>query len=282
MNEDTMANGASTVSDPTRFTAALSDSDIRTNTYEGGLKTWECSIDLSKELSKLSPEELFLSRTSRVLELGCGTAYPSCTVLMNFLRQALSSSPGNEEGRSLHISLADYNLDVLRLVTLPNLLLSTIHSTTPPESLSAARDDSGAPVSHDLEITPEVKESFKSTLSKHQISISFFSGSWGQEMIQLIHEREFPETDKEKLYTMVLGSETIYSLESIPEFLRMLEYTLGDKGKGYVAAKEVYFGVGGSVKDFVAGVEGKNWTWRIVGEEMKGTGVGRVVGVVTR
>lgn len=34
--------------------AALDDSDIRTNVYEGGFKTWECAIDFVRYLSENS------------------------------------------------------------------------------------------------------------------------------------------------------------------------------------------------------------------------------------
>lgn len=37
--------------DTGEFTAAFTEEDIRTNLYEGGLKSWECSIDLVKELA---------------------------------------------------------------------------------------------------------------------------------------------------------------------------------------------------------------------------------------
>lgn len=34
------------------FNAAFTDEDIRTSLYEGGLKSWECSIDLVRELAE--------------------------------------------------------------------------------------------------------------------------------------------------------------------------------------------------------------------------------------
>jgi len=37
--------------DTGEFTAAFTEEDIRSNLYEGGLKSWECSIDLVKELA---------------------------------------------------------------------------------------------------------------------------------------------------------------------------------------------------------------------------------------
>ena len=45
-----------------------SDSDLVSGVYEGGLKIWECSIDLVHFISR-NPE---LFEGKRVLELGCG------------------------------------------------------------------------------------------------------------------------------------------------------------------------------------------------------------------
>lgn len=55
----------------------LSDSDLVTGVYEGGLKTWECALDLSQYLALLP-----LSKTAlRVLEVGCGSGLPGLTFL---------------------------------------------------------------------------------------------------------------------------------------------------------------------------------------------------------
>src|SRR4051812_11915251 len=57
--------------------------------------------------------------TYRVYEkqLGAGTAVPSLTLFARTLS-------GNENTGKTHFTFADYNSDVLRLVTLPNLLLT--------------------------------------------------------------------------------------------------------------------------------------------------------------
>ncbi|KAK6532970.1 hypothetical protein TWF281_007137 [Arthrobotrys megalospora] len=254
------------------FSAAFTDEDIRTNTYEGGLKSWECSSDLVKQL--VSDSEIWKNSSHRILELGCGTALPSCYIL-----QTLLSSPGDHP---VHLTLADYNIDVLRLVTLPNLILAYLYATNglPSSDPSVSEEPEETP---EIELTPDLISSFLSTLQSHHISISFLSGSWSPVMISLVHGGlEHPSTTEETMYSLLLASETIYSPSSIPEFVDMIEYTLADSGKGYIAAKDIYFGVGGSVKDFVDIVEGKAWKWEVVREEKRGTGVGRVVGVVSK
>ncbi|ORY76825.1 hypothetical protein LY90DRAFT_501696 [Neocallimastix californiae] len=54
-------------------TAVLQQTDIIPGVYEGGLKTWECSVDLVKYLSDLQNSEF---ENKSILELGCGSALP--------------------------------------------------------------------------------------------------------------------------------------------------------------------------------------------------------------
>lgn len=85
--------------------------------YEGGLKTWECSLDLvsvlhdrfdSKEHG--STEEL---HGATILDVGCGTAVPTAYLLRLLLGQQTDKSK-----RKTRIHLLDYNLQVLQLVRL--------------------------------------------------------------------------------------------------------------------------------------------------------------------
>ena len=52
---------------------------MQTNVYEGGYKTWECSIDLVRFLLDRGPRKDLddLVRVNHVIEMGCGTALPS-------------------------------------------------------------------------------------------------------------------------------------------------------------------------------------------------------------
>jgi protein-histidine N-methyltransferase len=49
----------------------LNETDIRTNVYEGGFKTWECAIDLAKLLLDRGPRKDLddLCRVSHVVEV---------------------------------------------------------------------------------------------------------------------------------------------------------------------------------------------------------------------
>ncbi|EWC45950.1 hypothetical protein DRE_04743 [Drechslerella stenobrocha 248] len=277
MAEDTMATG-------NKFTAAFTNEDIRTDTYEGGLKSWECSSDLVKQLAQ--DDDVWRQYCRRVLELGCGTALPTCYILQALLSPSLPS-PG-----PVHLTLADYNIDVLRLVTLPNLLLAYAHATSytaPPADpqgeagtlrKEGAEDEAAAEEPNEMELTSHLISSFTSTLAARNITISFLSGCWSPTMAALHNMRE---GDTAEPATLLLASETIYSPRSIVQFADVVEHTLdGAQGRGYIAAKDVYFGVGGSVADFVALIRDKGWAWEVVREEKKGAGVGRVVMVVRK
>jgi len=92
-------------------TAVLQQTDIIPGVYEGGLKTWECSIDLVKYLSELSNDNF---ENKSVLELGCGSALPGVYCLT----------------RGANVDFQDYNQEILSLVTIPNVLINTVNVPT--------------------------------------------------------------------------------------------------------------------------------------------------------
>jgi protein-histidine N-methyltransferase len=59
--------------------AGLDDTDLQQNIYEGGYKTWECSLDLVRFLLDRGPRKDLddLHRVNHVIEMGCGSALPS-------------------------------------------------------------------------------------------------------------------------------------------------------------------------------------------------------------
>ena len=173
--------------------------------------------------------------------------------------------------RAVHLSVADYNLSVLENATLPNLLLTWyfVQSAAVPEPAG------------DLAITPELLSRFVKDLSDKFIYISGISGTWSKEFADLL----VPFQDSQRrsqIETVFLASETIYSPNSIYAFtqvllkaLRSAEETHG-RGRALVAAKKVYFGVGGGVDEFLkvlSELGGKGVTaW-----ESEENGVGRVI-----
>ncbi|KAF8535294.1 hypothetical protein BDD12DRAFT_918694 [Trichophaea hybrida] len=229
--------------------------DIHAHVYEGGLKSWECSHDLVAYFSQEYKYSIDLAG-SRVLELGCGTALPT----LFLLRQMLVG------GQSGEFVLADYNVDVLRLVTLPNIFLMWAAATQRlPGNMIG--------VCGEFATSQTLKEEFSMDLERRGIVLRFISGAWGKKMVQLLGET---------MFDMVIGSETIYSPTSIQDFTEVLLSSLKSNGRGLVAAKRVYFGVGGSIEEFVMTIKRhKDWGMMTV-RELVEIGVGRVIVEVSK
>lgn len=85
-------------------TATERSSDLIPSVYEGGLKIWECSVDLVEYLL----ESGISFQGKRVLEVGCGAGLPGIYALL--------------QGAQVHFQ--DYNDDVIEHVTIPNVLLN--------------------------------------------------------------------------------------------------------------------------------------------------------------
>ncbi|QWU88812.1 hypothetical protein CA3LBN_003120 [Candidozyma haemuli] len=203
--------------------------DLEKNVYEGGFKSWECSYDLVDDVAKKS--ELLFNKKS-VLELGCGSALPSCFILMKWLEQKKSDKT---------LLLGDFNYEVLRLVTVPNLIVHWA-STLDPQELADLQNPDIPMKNDEVEVTPQLSEAFIAALEKQKIEIHCISGSWGPSFAELV--KPF-KTD------LILSSETIYSLDTLPIFIKLLlDIMNGNSCLALVAAKSYYFGVGGSLQEF--------------------------------
>ncbi|KAI4133865.1 MAG: hypothetical protein LQ347_002001 [Umbilicaria vellea] len=263
--------------------AGLSADDVTPSVYEGGFKTWECAVDLARLLlEEYGEEEGVRWEGCHVVELGAGTALPTLTLLRLTLAHP-SSHP-------VRFTLADYNAHVLRLATIPNLLLTWASHT----GLLEASDG-------DLDITPELLEDFLQDLQSRNIFFDAISGAWGPELTRLVKEQNAFCGDGSVL---VLASETIYSPTSIGVFtetlLELLSLPPGSNPpapgstanpavspaattRALVAAKRVYFGVGGGVDEFLTVLSSTDGVAREVwATEGEGAGVGRVVLEVRR
>lgn len=106
----------------------------------------------------------------------------------------------------------------------------------------------------ELDITPELVDDFKNDLARRGISIDFISGAWSPEFVDFVFSTRCGEDYK----TLVMASETIYSPASLTAFSETLlallhrSNTNAAKSRALVAAKKVYFGVGGGVDEFLA------------------------------
>ncbi|KAJ3498846.1 hypothetical protein NLJ89_g10170 [Agrocybe chaxingu] len=262
-------------------------SDLVPGVYEGGLKTWECSLDLVDYLDTLKDMPGYDGfEGKKVLELGCGTGVPSLYILYELL-SAVSPSSASER---TEIHLQDYNQSVLQFVTLPNLLLTWYASPLANDYRASINDPDIAPlldptVHGELPITPELKAAFLSSFNKSKIAIRLFSGSW-----DTFDPFKTIGTDS---YDILLTSETVYRTDSLLPLVNLMRAAVGmgtqasdredvasserpnKETRGYlclVAAKVLYFGVGGGIPDFLETLKNVNADVETVLERTAGVG----------
>lgn len=184
-------------------------------------------------------------------QLGCGTALPSLALF-----HAVSSSTSPKT-----FLLADYNPTVLQHVTLPNLLLTWAVSHAPPTSFT--EDD-------ELEITPELISAFETFLTSTNTTLRFVSGAWSPEFDAMLASL----APNPPCNTLLIAAETIYSPFALQAFTSTLFSVLRhEKSQGAVAligAKKMYFGVGGSLDDFVDAARQNGGNVEYVREEADG------------
>lgn len=223
--------------------------DLRKNIYEGGLKSWECSYDLVDLLSE--NVDRISNDIDAVVEIGCGTALPS-----EFLfRSALLR---NDRSKGLKFVLTDYNASVLRLVTIPNLVITWAKTVLTKEQWYALQKDEceDIPINNEeLLLTSKLLAAFYDDVQSRNISVTLISGSWGRKFSNLIHE---VLSGSQKVLS--LSSETIYQPDNLPviaETILDIHNLPQTDVKTYVAAKDIYFGVGGSITEFEAYLDDK-------------------------
>jgi SAM-dependent methyltransferase len=195
-------------------------SDVVPQQYEGGLKTWECSIDLL-HLLKIESDAIKGSGIKRILEVGCGSGLPGI-YCYQMCREGIEQ-----------IVFQDFNCAVLETVTLPNFLLNA----------SIVEDGTS--------------------------KLKFYYGDWFG----------LPSQLEAKSFDLILTSETIYRTESYPALLEIFSHSLSESRDARVilAAKDYYFGLGGSVSQFIKFVESTHqWTVKIL-KQLTDVGVPRSI-----
>ncbi|KAL9611798.1 MAG: hypothetical protein Q9167_003566 [Letrouitia subvulpina] len=245
----------------------ISTNDIQPNIYEGGFKTWECSMDLATYLAG-RPRQVndLLIEDCNIIELGAGTALPTLALFQRFLGSTVSP-------QRRHLILADYNPSVLELATIPNFLLTWASHLKPCNGVG------------DLEFDPTMLSAFSQSLRSKNIQIDAISGGWGPALLDLVHLSLASSSAPSGL--LILASETIYSPASASSFATLLMELLtkseeqGSRPIAYVAAKRTYFGVGGGVDEFLHVLRARGGKGEIVWET-QGTGIARVIVEVSR
>ncbi|KAG0370670.1 hypothetical protein BC939DRAFT_459716 [Gamsiella multidivaricata] len=246
--------------------ALAGKSDLVKGVYEGGLKTWECALDLVAYLAE--QKENYDGK--KVLELGCGSALPGIYLLT--------------QSTSVKVDLQDYNDQVLKLVTLPNVLLNT-HvrpDQQPAEVEEEEKEDAEEEKEKDQDADedenedeeddeeepeadpadgdfqgveldlPDSAEDKLALMKKVEEQTTFYMGDWSG----LVDLMAF-KGDEDK-YDLILTSETIYAEESHLKLYATIKNSLKRGGKALVAAKTFYFGVGGDILSFRRLIEKDN------------------------
>ncbi|XP_041123847.1 histidine protein methyltransferase 1 homolog [Polyodon spathula] len=137
-----------------------SHSDLISGVYEGGLRIWECTIDLLEHLE--SEGETFSGK--RVLDLGCGAG----------LLGILALKRGAKE-----VHFQDYNSTVIEEMTLPNVLLNC------DDADEEGNSDSAASKKKSPELPPQVG------LARCR----FFSGDWTSFLSLVLSSEPHPQYD---------------------------------------------------------------------------------------
>ncbi|KAG8739941.1 hypothetical protein FRC10_004968 [Ceratobasidium sp. 414] len=275
-------------------------SDLMPRVYEGGLKTWECSLDLAEYV--VSPQSGIVElQGKRIIELGCGTAMPTLAIIQKLLNQP---PPGDGAHKTI-IHVQDYNESVLKYAsvvfskagesfraTLPppspkeptkplpditNLTLDSVPEedededglSNPPTTAQPEIQFFDPTIPGDLELSLALRSAFLASLEEYGIEIRFFSGPWDEFHTRTILSGAYS-------YDVILTSETIYQPTSLPSLVRLLRDATGtgDQSVCLVAAKLVYFGVGGGIKEFerALGGDGVKGGMESVWEHKEGVG----------
>ncbi|GMM29585.1 protein-histidine N-methyltransferase [Martiniozyma asiatica (nom. inval.)] len=206
----------------------FSNSDLQKNVYEGGLKTWECCYDLIPQLDKIA-------LPTNYIEIGCGTSIPTLYLLHRLFR-----SP-----HSMNIVLTDYNFHVLRLVTLPNIIINWALSLPQDElvKLQSRQGVNGAIRDGEIDFTRELLDAFISWMNVNSVSIKFISGGWSTEWFETL-SNNITISD-----SLVISSETVYNPDTLPVICEILSLLVDTGAHCIIGAKSIYFGVGGTIRE---------------------------------
>ncbi|CEH11978.1 Predicted methyltransferase [Ceraceosorus bombacis] len=203
------------------------DSDLVPGVYEGGLKTWECSLDLIAALDAHDRRDDGESSDTvpfhwlgglSVVELGCGTAIPAC-----FLLARLMCVEIDDARQETILQLCDFNEQVLKLVTLPNLILAWYTSPASSAFRASVAGASGesegieldlVPATGEVDLSDELLAAFKESLKHRKVALRFFSGPWKdlETCSRATSSQMAPSRAPQLLEAdLLLSSETIYS-----------------------------------------------------------------------
>jgi hypothetical protein len=254
--------------------------DIDPGKYEGGMKIWECSLDLVRYLAQQQAQQIednnnnggvgdngngndhnmmnspcnLAATGGYVLELGCGHGLPACYLLRQALAQQQQQQRepvGNDDATSAGTSkpwtivFTDYNDFVVQDVTVSNIVINASAVKAPiadlvPHVVMGAGD--WLDLSRQLQLQSS-SSSNNNTAEAHQQVLSESGSS-----TPVAEQSQLPANGK---FDWILAAETIYSEQAAKEtalfIVRHLKHTTG---VALIATKRYYFGVGGGSDAF--------------------------------
>lgn len=254
----------------------VANSDLVPGKYEGGLKLWECTIDLIETLRREIQDGQLSFRGKRVLELGCGHGLPG---IFSCLKGAAS------------VHFQDFNAEVLRSLTIRNVEANLEQARA---GLVRVNSSDGTAANKSLVVTPDIHYYAGDWSDVHDVLSVVRCGSAGNgdggdsgafnfmfnesELYEPVPEtgnsgglsrtssrnrlarklsgsqacdRGHTNTAQEGGYDIILMSETVYSLASLPKLYELIKKCIRPPyGVVYVAGKKHYFGVGGGTRQF--------------------------------
>lgn len=178
------------------------DKDIIKDEYEGGFKVWEGTYDLLEFMFQNGGS--FNLNGKKILEIGCG-----CGLVGIFCLKAYDLSS---------VTFQDYNLDVLKFSTIPNLIQNGLEA-----QISRCKFISG-----DWSTTVE-----KVSNNTNELMTKFHT-----------------EQGEASKFDAILMSEVLYNPENYLKLCTIINELLTDDGLCIISSKLYYFGVGGSVDEF--------------------------------
>ncbi|KAJ7516512.1 hypothetical protein O6H91_22G060900 [Diphasiastrum complanatum] len=259
-------------------------SDLVPGKYEGGLKVWEGAIDLVDTLRREIQDGQLSFRGKRVLELGCGHGLPGIFACTKGASVAHFQDFNPEVLRNVTIPNVNANLEYAR-ARLPRQngsLTPTRSSSLAPELHFYAGDWSNVHTVLSvlgvdlLEATENEKNDYFSFSDSDYSLSSTYQGSPFSSQSDLVGQESngdkphrsrrrsgsrachrSTDTDAwEGGYDIILMSDTVYSVASLPKLYSLIKKCLRPYyGVVYVAGKKNYLGKGGGTRQFKQLVE---------------------------
>eukprot|EP00956_Cyclotella_meneghiniana_P021269 scaffold38558_cov55-Cyclotella_meneghiniana.AAC.5 len=236
-----------------RHTLTDDTTDLIPGVYEGGLKVWECSVDLCRFLSFIirqinsdimhikednadhdlddltfikSAVQRSISRGGSTLELGCGHGLPGCFILRENIRNTMTNDNSNPNDGDTLVVFSDFNDFVLQHATIPNAQIN----------VSGLRRIDGIGIIDEC--------SAAQCLLKTAV---FVGGDWMGLSNTLSNRRDTQkDTMPNDKFDLILAAETTYTRDACYDTAFLMAKHLKENcGVGLVATKRFYFGVGG-------------------------------------